>query len=315
MDQSRGKAFMKKILWIILPCILFLSSGCGIWKSDDSICREKMQELISVLDSADAEALHGLFAQNSLEKIDGFFVRADDLFDYYQGTSCTISQHNGLTVTDKFDHGKSSKVLNVSYTIDTDVAEYSLAVKWCVEDDFDENNVGIQYIFLLNSEHNPYPEYRYWGDGTATAGIYVNRPYAGIYLENLISCISDRDKEKFASLFSQTAILQQQDFQTNVETLFSAYDGKYDYSNSFIAEYSTESNRGYDISYYLLQYGEPVSKIDCFCLRWCTESEDPNQIGALSFSYKKADGNVSMAEPYWGDGLWTEGVHVTEVEE
>lgn len=306
---------MKKLICGILTCVLFVTSGCILWPSDDSVCQEKMQQLIAILDTDNAEALNGAFAKNSMKQINGFSSQAADLFAYYQGTSCNISEHNGLTVTDKFDHGKSSKVFNISYKVETDVAAYSLAVKWCIEDDFDKDNIGIHYIYILDSENDPFPEYRYWGDGTGTEGIFVNKPYAGIYLENLISCIHDRNEEEFASLFSRTAIQKQQDFQTRIETLFSVYDGIYDYSNGFVAAYSADGNKGYDVSYYLLQNGEPVTEINCFCLRWCTESEDDRNIGALSFYYKKADGNLPMKEPYWGDGLWTEGIHMTEVEE
>lgn len=267
-----------------------------------------MQELTDVLDTDNTEVLYELFAKNSMEKIDDFSSQAADLFEYYQGISCNISQHNGLMVTDKFDHGKSSKVFDISYTINTDIAEYSLAVKWCVEDDFDEKNIGIQYIYILNSENNPYPEYKYWGDGTGTEGIFTNRLYGGFYTDLFMERVVKRDRNAIKEMFRED-IINVAGFNDKIDMLFDNYECEYDIVNSFVRPYETQTESGYEISSYYVKGFENAEISYKVCMRWCYHNIE-DKSGIVSLYIMRVNGQINMDNPYWADGLWTKGINL-----
>lgn len=299
---------MKKLLCGILISILFVLSGCEIGKSDRSICFEKMQELIAILDTNDKEALNRLFAENSIKKIDDFPSQAADLFEYYQGTSYKISENNGLIVTDKFDNGKATKVFDISYIINTDISEYSIAVKWCIEDDFDKSNVGIQCIYILNNENNPYPEYKYWGDGTGTEGIFTNRLYGGFYTDLFMERVAKNNKNSFREMFRED-IAKAVEFEDKMNVLFDTYECEYDIVNSFVRTYSDDNETGYEISSYYVKGFESAEVSYKMCMRWCYQNTFDRQ-GIVSVYITKINGQIDMEEPYWGDGLWTEGINI-----
>lgn len=302
---------MKKCFGIIICVLLInltLTSCGGFFENDDKLANQKMEEILNVIQAGNEEDLKALFSADiSMNLNEGI----EELRNYYKGNYQSFERVGGPNVSDSFSYGKSKKTIKTSYLVSTDVEQYCVYFRWCIEDDFDNQNIGVRSLYIIRSIDNPhFQKFVYWGDGSGSEGIYVGKPYAGTYLENLISCIYNRNQEQFISLFSKTAIASQADFMTNVNTLFTMYDGKYDYSNKHISTFSTDLNKGYDISYYLLEEGESITKIDCVCLRWCIEADNPNDLGAVSLYYKKSAPNISMEDTYWGDGNWLSGINL-----
>ncbi len=287
-------------------------SACGlIYDNDHELADEKMEEILHAIQSGNKENVKALFAPAITADLDKGF---EEFQKYYRGNYQALERVGGPGTSESADHGRVRKTMHTSYLLTTDIEQYCISFKWCCRDDFDKQNIGVRSIYIIRSTDCPhFQEYVYWGDGSGAEGIFVNKPYASYYVEKLIECIQESNKERFISMFVNSAIESQSDFNKNVDTLFSIYDGKYDYGNCIVDAFSTDSNKGYDISYYLLQNESPITKIDCICLRWCMESDDPSNLGAISFYYKKAEPNISMQDPFWGDGFWTSGIHILDL--
>ena len=303
---------MKKC-FVILIFVLFinltLSSCKSFFEGDDKLANRKMEEILNVIQPGKEKELKALFSADIAMNLN---EGVEELMNYYKGSYQNFERVGGPNVSDSFSYGKGKKTINTSFLVSTNIEQYCVYFKWCIEDDFDKQNIGVRSLYIIRSLDNPhFQKFVYWGDGSGSEGIYVGKPYAGTYLEDLISCTYDQNQEQFISLFSQNAIAFQADFMDNVSTLFSMYDGKYDniYKKS-VTTFSSEHTKGYDISYLLYRLEERIPYVDCICLRWCTDSEDPNNLGALSFYFKKADSNISMEDFYWGDGNWLSGIHI-----
>lgn len=226
---------MKKIFCVVLLCILLMLSGCSWAENDNTICLQKIKEIVSILDADNREKINELFAQNSLDRMDNFADDVASLFEYYEGTSTSIKKSGGLVVLDKSNYGKVSKIYDMSYTVKTNVAEYSIAMRWCPKDDFDRNNIGIHYIYILNSKYNPYPEEKYWGDGTGTEGIFTNRLHGGTYTDLVMDLVVAGDKHNFKKMF-RSDIIVMNNFDEQVEILFDTYECRYDISNYYVKD-------------------------------------------------------------------------------
>lgn len=300
---------MKKFLGFISFILILLLASCNVFSDNDSkLANFKATEIVEAIESRQRDKIKSLF---SLTVSCDFNESINELFQYYKEEHLNIEHSGGPNVSDSFSQGNTEKMIRASYKIITEENVYSMSFTWCSEDDFNPQNIGLRSLYLIKDIDNPhYSKYVYWGDGTGAEGIFVNKPHASSYLETMMDYISIDNKERFKFSFSKSTLDSQIELDNNVDILFSAFDGIYDYSNNRVQSFSLENARGYDISYYAVRDKGKVSEIHCFCLRWCVEAKNSNDLGALSFYYKKADESLSMEEPYWADGLWTPGIHV-----
>lgn len=302
------KLFMLALIFASLCCL----SGCFLhYDNDDQLAMNKMTEILEVIEGGQPEDIKDLFAPAILEKDIQIDENIAKLLLYYKGSLTSIKGSGGLYVSETIVKGRKIKNFKMGYYVTTTKNEYCVAVDWCSDDYADSDNIGVHRLYVISRNDNP-DEDMYWGDAQGRIGIQVNKPYAGIYMENLLDCIRKKDKEGFKALFSAEAQLVA-DIDRNIDTLYSIFDGNYDIVNSTAEYYETENSSGYCISYYALKGWDKIETTYSICLKWCVDSEE-GDIGALSFYITKTDGSIDMDmnSPYWGNGNWDNGVHMEQ---
>ena len=80
---------MKRQTIILIPLLMlisgvFLMTSC-IRDNDESIAKDKMEQLMETIENKDSVALKSLFSNNKLVNIENFDIKADALFSYVQG--------------------------------------------------------------------------------------------------------------------------------------------------------------------------------------------------------------------------------------
>ena len=177
---------MKRILnclflSVSLSLLLFFLSSCSLFKSEDEIIDEKVENLISLLENGDKEGLKSLFAESRIENISDFNNSLEELLEYYDGVLLSKS-HSG-TGTDRDIHGNYRATwYNLSYKITTSTEHYRMALYWCTEYSTNNKELGIWSLYIIKESDYHTPDSTYRGDGLWTPGINIGK----VYLESNI---------------------------------------------------------------------------------------------------------------------------------
>lgn len=154
--------------------IIFLG-GCFLTgKNDLEIRDECLTQVFSAFDSRNPQKIKQLFAKNALKEIDNIDQDVSDLIEYYSGSYETFfDRRGGAAVYDYVHYGKTTKELEICVDFQTDTQNYRMAIKYIAIDDFDEDNIGIWYIYIIKSEDDTDLNFVYTGDGKYTTGIHI----------------------------------------------------------------------------------------------------------------------------------------------
>ena len=169
---------MKKVFLLIMPVILTLSfvscfDGSIFGEDNVKIADETFGKIISAIESNDASKIVELFSD--MVKNEGDLPQAAiEFIDYMQGDIISFSSASvsGVGADVYSESGKKRKEINTSFSINTTESTYYIAIKECTIDEFDENNVGVLSIYIVDSNNWP-EEYVYRGDGKWLLGINI----------------------------------------------------------------------------------------------------------------------------------------------
>ena len=171
---------MKRIILLFFTLLMLLAlSSCFVIDyplSDESRAVVTLEVIVHAVNDNDAEALAYLFSYNVLIEKSDLLDTSKDFFEFVGGEIITYSDpaDNGISSYEEFEYGKMRKEIQHSVTIETTLGRYYIAILECVIDDFDEENVGVTSIYIINAE-NWQNDHVYRGDGNWTPGINIEK--------------------------------------------------------------------------------------------------------------------------------------------
>ncbi len=190
---------MKKVLvfatLLMLTFMLFACSGnkantsdgigslLSYKKTDAEIADATFEKLVSAIQSKNTTNIVDLFSAAAKTEAD-VEQEATQLIDFIQGDIVSFSSagESGVGTDSEVLEGKAKKEIHSAFRLETTEAKYYIAVKECVENEFDNNSVGVLSIYIIESKYwSGGNDYR--GDGKWTQGIHIDIPtsYIEIY--------------------------------------------------------------------------------------------------------------------------------------
>ena len=169
---------MKKVILLIMAVILtFTLTACfniGFFEQDNqTIVDETFNEIINAVKANDDAKIVDIFSNTVKSKVD-LSNQAIRLVEYIQGDIISFSsaEEAGIVADGATENGKTRKEINADLSINTSITTYYIAIKECVKDDFDDNNIGVTSLYIIDS-NNWTHDYAYRGDGNWTQGINI----------------------------------------------------------------------------------------------------------------------------------------------
>ena len=312
---------MRKIKYLFIYCItLILSVVCMVFATscfgfildtDESIANANKVKLLDCLQEGNHDKIKALFAPKKIADIDDFDKDIDKLLNYYRGEYLSYGKGGPITTTDKHN-GNIEKEFNMSFDVTTTEDAYRFHLIWYVEFTADRGNVGIWSLSIIKFDDDVSPETSYGGDGTHRAGINIGKIHVLDYMESMIDCLQSCTPAEFKALFAPNKINGIETIDNDIENLYCFFVGEIQ-SCSWDTPilYSTENENGvinyYDMTFFVrtavTRYG--------FAIRWCVEDTiDNGNVGVWSL-YITEYSSEYYKDPYWGDGLWTNGINIS----
>ena len=172
------------LLLIILLALTLTSTSCsnggtdmGIWRdNDEKIADKTFNKIITTIESNNESIMVNMFSNTVKSEID-LSHSVLMFYDFIHGDIVSFSSASeaGVGADYQTERGKTRKEIQSAYCISTTENTYYIAIKECVKDEIDDNNIGIVSIYIIES--NTWKEdYIYRGDGKWLSGINIVDP-------------------------------------------------------------------------------------------------------------------------------------------
>ena len=173
---------MKKMLLLIMLFILTLTliscSDVGngmlfLEEDNDKSADETFNEIMSAVKSKDDAKIADMFS-NAIKSNDDLSRSALRFVGFIQGDiiSFSTASESGVGEDTKLEDGKRRKEIQSSFCVNTTECTYYVAIKECIVDEFDDNNIGVLSLYIIES-NNWTEEYVYRGGGKWIPGINI----------------------------------------------------------------------------------------------------------------------------------------------
>ena len=172
---------MKLILSIILLILTLTFTSCSnggigmgvIGNNDEKIADKTFNEIITAIRLEDDSKIVDMFS-NAIKSEDNLSQSALMFFDFIHGDIVSFSSASeaGVGTDYRTESGKKRKEIQSAFCISTTENIYYIAIKECIKDEFDDNNIGIMSIYIIES-NNWTEDYVYRGDGKWIPGINI----------------------------------------------------------------------------------------------------------------------------------------------
>lgn len=169
----------KLILSIILLILISTFTSCSnggidmVASNDEKIADKTFNEMITAIRLEDDSKIVDMFS-NAIKNEVNLSQSVSMLFDFIHGDIVSFSSASeaGVGVDYRTESGKKRKEVQSAFCISTTENIYHIAIKECVQDEFDDDNVGIMSVYIIES--NKWTEdYVYRGDGKWIPGINI----------------------------------------------------------------------------------------------------------------------------------------------
>ena len=172
------------LLLIILFALILTSTSCsnggtdmGVWgDNNEKIADKTFNKIITAIESNNDSTMVNMFSNTVKSDVDlSYSVLM--FYDFIHGDIVSFSSASeaGLVADYQTERGKKRKEIQSSFCISTTENTYYIAIKECVKDEIDENNIGIVSIYIIESNHWK-EDYIYRGDGKWLPGINIVDP-------------------------------------------------------------------------------------------------------------------------------------------
>lgn len=225
---------MYKKLFKILICVFVLAlTSCrleesGLFsknaKNDEEIAKQTIEQLISSIESHDANSIKDMFAETAIADTDNFDASVEKLFDYYNGTMSSYKINTAPYSSGIFSKERICEYVCCSFAIVTDKADYYFYFQTVARDTVNLDNVGIFSLYVIEQSKQDNSE-PYTGDGMNTPGINFDKLYT---LEDeflnkaneIKTIINEKNTSMLKSLFSSDSLAEIDNFEEQAQKLF-----------------------------------------------------------------------------------------------
>lgn len=179
-SSFRGGEKMIKICLALIACMFTMGSCASVQNitarsyDEESSIKKTVGEMVSAIQQRDKIAFAELFSMTARENTDEFLSKVNEVFYFIQGDIIAFGSTPGVAVDSDYDYGKKRTVVYASYWLETEEHKYYLAICEYMSDTFDEKNVGVKSIYLIDADEWK-EDYEYGGDGNWTLGINIDR--------------------------------------------------------------------------------------------------------------------------------------------
>jgi len=182
-DKDERKLQMRKAILSIILIIVVTScfTSCsdvgfdmGVFgDSDAKIADKTFNEIITAIGLEDGSKIVDMFS-NTIKSEYNLSQSAVKFFNFIHGDIVSFSSASeaGVGADYRTENGKKIKEIQSSFRISTTENVYYIAIKECIRDDFDNNNIGIVSIYIIES-NNWTEDCVYRGDGKWSPGINI----------------------------------------------------------------------------------------------------------------------------------------------
>ena len=174
---------MKRVLILLIATVILLSS-CSFGDfnmrkhmflmNNNKVANESFEKIIVAIQNQDSAVLKALFSKVAQSEASNLGENSIKLFKFIQGDIVSFSDASeaGVGVDYKTEQAKKQKIVQSAFYLETSAQKYYIAIRECIKDDFDNNNVGVISIYIIKSEDWDEDDI-YRGDGKWTPGINI----------------------------------------------------------------------------------------------------------------------------------------------
>ena len=141
--------------------------------NDERIADKTFNEIINAIRLKDDAKIVDMFS-SAIKSENDLPQSAVKFVNYIHGDIISFSSASeaGVGVDYKTENGKKRKEIQSAFCINTTESTYFIAIKECIKDGFDDNNIGLLSIYIIESA-NWTEDYVYRGDGKWVQGIII----------------------------------------------------------------------------------------------------------------------------------------------
>ena len=171
---------MKKFLALLLTLIIviyFCSCSVGgnmkFIDDDHRIAQEKIEQVLDAIVTEDSASLTALFSKYSIDKAQSFEKSVEELFNYFEGTVESYDDGAGPFVETTREGNRMIKIMESTCEIKTTEQKYRLAIRFTINNTTNQDEIGVESLYIIKAEDDKYLDEAYWGDGKFTPGINI----------------------------------------------------------------------------------------------------------------------------------------------
>ena len=143
--------------------------------NDEKIADQTFDKIITAIRLEDDSKIVDMFS-NDIQSEADLLQSALMFFDFIHGDIVSFSSASeaGVGTDYRTENGKKRKEIQSAFCFNTTENTYYIAIKECVKDELDADNIGIVSIYIIES-NNWTNDYVYRGDGKWIPGINIEK--------------------------------------------------------------------------------------------------------------------------------------------
>lgn len=149
----------------------------GMFDNRQEIC-DYAHAFLTAAQQKDIAAMKELFAPNAISEVgdEQLDEMMGEFMNYFQADSFTLEAPIGPICGQHFNGGKKSRELRGPVEMTSDKSEYRIAIKCVPIDDWNEDNIGIWSVYIIERSKDTDLESIYIGDKKYRTGVYTDVP-------------------------------------------------------------------------------------------------------------------------------------------
>ena len=143
--------------------------------NDEKIANQTFDKIITAIRLEDDSKIVDMFS-NDIQGEADLLQSVLMFFDFIHGDIVSFSSASeaGVGTDYRTENGKKRKEIQSAFCFNTTENTYYIAIKECVKDELDADNIGIVSIYIIES-NNWTNDYVYRGDGKWIPGINIEK--------------------------------------------------------------------------------------------------------------------------------------------
>ena len=172
------KEKMNFLYLLLIVSIILTFTSCKFLRKDtimkddeETIVKETVDKMITALELQDKDSFVDLFSKNARESV-LFHQKVNEFFILVSSDNISFDSSPGVASESDYEKGKKRTYVYDSFLIETKEKKYYLAICMCTSDTFDNANVGIKSVYIIDAGQWK-EDYEYGGDGMWQIGIHI----------------------------------------------------------------------------------------------------------------------------------------------